>query len=170
MHLAQNKITPREAVSAGAFAGILAGTAMAMISMMMSMTTGQGFWMPMKKISVTLLGPSVLQDPSFQMMPVIVGVIIHFITSMAFGMLFALWGGRWSYGPAIGWGAAYGLAIWIVMHFLVLPVVNPVMAQMPVPQFAILHVIFGGTLGSYLAFLPRITEIEARETRPFRAA
>ena len=126
--------------------------------------------MPVKKISVTLLGPSVVQSPEFQMMPMMVGMMIHFATAMMFGILFALWGGRCSYGPAIGWGIAYGLAIWVVMHFVVLPIVNPVMAQMPYLQFAMLHMIFGGTLGSYPAFLPSEAESRAKALRPERAA
>lgn len=56
------------------------------------------------------------------------------------------------------------------MHFIVLPMVNPVMAQMPALQFAMLHMIFGGTLGSYPAFLPAMTDAESRRMQPPRAA
>lgn len=169
-YFARKQINVGEAVYAGVIAGIIAGSAMAMVSMMMSMMMGEGFWMPVKKISVTLLGPSVVQDPGFQMMPMMVGMMIHFMTAIAFGIIFALWGGRWSYGPAIGWGIAYGLAIWVVMQFIVLPIVNPVMAQMPYLQFAMLHIIFGGTLASYPAFLPSEAESRAKVLRSERAA
>ncbi|WP_447979998.1 hypothetical protein [Candidatus Nitrospira bockiana] len=169
-YFARKHVNVGDAVYAGVLAGLLAGVAMAMVSMMMSMMTGQGFWMPVKKISVTLLGQSTVQDPGFQMMPVMVGMMIHFATAIMFGVIFALWGGRWSYGPAIGWGIAYGLAIWVVMQFAVLPIVNPVMAEMPYLQFAMLHVIFGGTLGSYPAFLPSESESRAKALRSERAA
>lgn len=166
----RKQINVGEAVYAGLMAGIMAGIAMAMVAMLMSMMMGQGFFVPVKKISVTLLGPSAVQSPEFQIMPMMVGMMIHFATAIMFGVLFALWGGRWSYGPAIGWGIAYGLAIWIVMHFVVLPIVNPVMANMPYLQFAMLHMIFGGTLGSYPAFLPSEVESRAKALRSERAA
>ncbi len=169
-YFARNQINAGEAVYAGLMAGIIAGIAMAMVSMTMSMMMGAGFWMPVKKISVTLLGQSAVQDAGFQRMPVMVGMMIHFMTAMVFGAIFALWGGRWSYGPAIGWGIAYGLTIWVVMQFLVLPIVNPVMAQMPYLQFAMLHMIFGGTLGIYPAFLPSEAESRAKALRSERAA
>jgi len=78
--------------------------------------------------------------------------------------------GRRSYGSAVGLGIVYGLAIWVGMHFLVLPIVNPVMAAMPALQFAMLHLIFGGMLGSYPVFLPPIHETEARRMQPPQAA
>lgn len=159
-----------EAVYAGVMAGVIAGIAMAMVSMMMAMMTGEGFWAPVKKISVTLLGQSAVQNSGFEFMPVMVGMMIHFATAIAFGIIFVMSAGRRSYGPAIGWGIAYGLGIWVVMQFIVLPFVNPVMAQMPPLQFAMLHIIFGGTLGSYPAFLPSVSESEVRQIRPLRAA
>lgn len=159
-----------EAVSAGLKAGILAGLAMAMVSMMMAMMTGEGFWAPVKKISVTLLGQSAVQHAGFEVMPVMVGMIIHFGTAIGFGILFVMLMGRQSYGSAIGCGIAYGLGIWVVMHFLVLPVINSVMAQMPYLQFAMLHIIFGGMLGSYPAFLPPVSKSEPRRIRPPQTA
>ncbi len=167
------RVSQSDALHAGLIAGVIAGLAMAMVSMMMAMMTGEGFWAPVKKISVTLLSQSAVQEPGFQFIPVLVGMMIHFATAIAFGFIFALLAllsrGR-SYGATVGVGIAYGLAIWVVMQFLVLPVVNPVMAQMPPLQFAMLHVIFGGTLGSYPAFLPSVKKSQTQGMRASRVA
>lgn len=165
-----NSVPRSEAVYAGVMAGVIAGLAMAMVSMMMAMMTGEGFWAPVKKISVTLLGQSAVQNPGFEFMPVMVGMMIHFATAIMFGIILVMLAGRRSYGPAIGWGIAYGLGIWVVMQFIVLPLVNPVMAQMPPLQFAMLHMIFGGTLGSYPAFLPSEPVSRAKALHSQRAA
>ncbi|ALA60529.1 hypothetical protein [Nitrospira moscoviensis] len=167
---AHNSVPRSDAVYAGVMAGLIAGLAMAMVSMMMAMLTGEGFWAPVKKISVTLLGRSAVQNVGFEFMPVMVGMMIHFVTAIAFGIIFALLGGRQSYGSAVASGIGYGLAVWLVMQFIVLPFVNPVMADMPPLQFAILHMIFGGTLGSYPAFLPSIGGADVRTMRPPRAS
>jgi uncharacterized membrane protein YagU involved in acid resistance len=147
--LEQDRTNQSEAIYAGVMAGLIAGIAMAVVSMIMALLTGEGFWAPVKKVSVTLLGASAAQEPGFQFMPVMVGMMIHFVTAIALGIIFALLGGRRSSGSAVASGIGYGLAIWLVMQFIVLPFVNPVMADMPPLQFAMLHMICGGTLGSY---------------------
>ena len=152
--------------SAGAVAGILAGSAMAIFLMLLAMIAGEGFWLPLKKISVTLLGESAIQNSVFELLPVIVGILIHFATAIAFGIVFAfIEERRQSYSSAVRAGIIYGLNVWIIMHFLVLPVINPVLAGMPYLLFAILHIIFGGTLGGYVTFLPTRAEVRAEISR-----
>ena len=152
-------------LSAGAVAGILAGSAMAICLMLIAMIAGEGFWLPLKKISVTLLGESAIQNSVFELWPVMAGIMIHFATAIAFGIVFAfIEERRQSYSSAVRAGIIYGLNVWIIMQFLVLPAINPVVAGMPYLQLAILHIIFGGTLGGYVTFLPTRAEVLAKRS------
>lgn len=158
----QKKITVGEGVYAGVLGGIVAGLTMSIAAMMLAMMMGQEIWDPPKMIAVTILDRSWLNQPGFQMMPVMVGMMVHFATAIGFGILFALIGGRLGYGPAVGWGIIYGLAIWLFMQYFWLRIINPVMAQMPALPFAFEHAVFGGSLGIYAAFLPTWAEGEAK--------
>ena len=135
----RKEINVGEAIYSGALAGIIAGMVMSMVAMGFAMMMGQGLWAPPKMIAATLLDRSGLDRPGFQMIPVMVGMMIHFATAVGFGVIFSLFGGRLSYGRAIGWGVVYGLAIWLFMQFIGLPIINPVMAGMPYLPFAIEH-------------------------------
>ncbi|MCG3117733.1 MAG: DUF1440 domain-containing protein [Candidatus Manganitrophus sp. SA1] len=166
----QKKITFGEAVYSGALAGIIAGIVMSMVAMAFAVMMGQEIWAPVKMIAVTVLDDAWLNRPGFHMLPMMVGMMIHFATAIGFGILFALMGGRFSVGRAIGRGIVYGLGIWLVMQFLVLPIINPVMADMPYLPFAIEHMFFGGFLGVYPAFLPPLSKSQANMQRERLAA
>lgn len=163
----RKEINFREAVYAGVFAGVIAGIAMSIVAMATAMMMGQEVWAPVKMIAVTFLDRAWLDRPGFQMTPILVGMMIHFATAIGFGVIFALLGGRLDYGRAVGRGVIYGLGIWLFMQFIWLPIVNPVMANMPYLPFAIEHVIFGGFLGSYPALLPssKKSQMEAERER-----
>jgi uncharacterized membrane protein YagU involved in acid resistance len=166
----RKKINVGEAVYSGIMAGIIAGLVMSMVAMAAAMMMGQEIWAPPKMIAVTVLDPSWLDRPGFQMIPLMVGMMIHFVTAIGFGILFALIGGRLDYGRAIKRGIVYGLAIWLFMQFISLPIINPVMADMPYVPFAMEHAVFGGFLGVYLAFLPSPAESQAKAQRERRVA
>lgn len=104
----RKQVTPGEVAYAGVIAGILAGIAMAIVSMGWAMMTGRGAWTPVKMIAVTVLNRSWLDRPGFQFTPVMVGMMIHFATAIGFGIIFSLIGGRLSYGQAISWG----ISVW----------------------------------------------------------
>lgn len=94
-----NRVQRSDAIYAGVMAGLIAGLAMAAVSMMMA---GEGFWAPVKKISVTLLGQSAVQNFGFEFMPVMVGMMIHFATAIVFGIILVMLARRRAYGSAIG--------------------------------------------------------------------
>lgn len=169
-HFERRQVTAGEGVYAGVRAGIVAGIIMSMIAMAFALMMGQEIWAPPKMIAVTFLDRAWLERPGFQMTPILAGMMIHFATAIGLGVIFALLGGRLSYGRAIGWGVVYGLVIWLFMQFLWLPLVNPVMAQMPYLPFAVEHAVFRGFLGTYPAFLPSAAERQAKAARERRAA
>ncbi|MCG3117737.1 MAG: DUF1440 domain-containing protein [Candidatus Manganitrophus sp. SA1] len=152
------KINLGEAVYAGVFAGIFAGVAMSMVAMTFAMMVGQGIWEVPKMIAVTILDRAWLDRSGFQVTPLLVGMMIHFSTAIAFGIIFAILGGRLSEGRAVCLGTVYGLGIWLLMQFILLPIVNPMMAGRPYLLSGIEHAVFGVVLGSYPASLPAVAE------------
>jgi uncharacterized membrane protein YagU involved in acid resistance len=166
----RKQVTTGETIYAGVLAGIIAGIAMSIVAMATAMMMGQEVWAPVKMIAITFLDDAWMERPGFQMTPILAGMMIHFATAIGFGVIFSLLGGRLSYGEAVGWGVLYGLAIWLFMQFFWLPIINPMMAQMPYLPFAIEHAIFGGFLGSYPAFLPSMAKRQAKAERERRAA
>lgn len=166
----RKEINIGEAIYSGTLAGIIAGMVMSMVAMGFAMMMGQELWAPPKMIAATLLDQPGLDRPGFQMIPVMVGMMIHFATAIGAGILFSLIGGRLTYGASIGWGIVFGLAVWLFMQFIGLPIINPVMAGMPYLPFAIEHAVFGGFLGIYPAFLPSQAESQERQARRERFA
>ena len=140
----------KEIVTGGVVAGIIGGMLMAMIMMMATAAGGMGFLAPLRLIAATFYGKNAMTGDG----PLIVGLVIHMMLSMVFGVVIAwIAGRRLPEGPAlmVMVGVAFGVAIWAVMTFGGLPMLNHLMrervAMMPVAWF-IAHVAFGMGLGS----------------------
>jgi len=138
-------------VGSGVAAGIIAGIVMAVWAMTTSAITGAGFWIVPQLIAGMFYGPLTLVRGATT---VVIGTLIHVVVSAGFGALFALMVG-WRAGAdgrMLAWGLAYGLAIWLVMSFGVLPLVNPTMsarvALTPVNWF-FEHLLFGVVLAFF---------------------
>ena len=156
--------------------GSWAGIAMAMYAMIAAATyQDTGFFTPMYHIASTFIDPSAMETSMKEAMdgnlyyfsagPAALGMAIHMMTAIAFGVVFALlvtWLGL--RGPvALLVGVIYGLAVFALMSFAVLPIVadlfgggNPI-SDMPemvgYSTFSIEHAIFGLVLG--LMLVPR---------------
>ena len=138
----------KEIVTGGVVAGIIGGMLMAMIMMMATAAGGMGFLAPLRLIAATVYGGEAMTGGG----PLIVGLMIHMMNSMVFGVIFAwIVGRRPAAFPALMAGVAFGVAIWAVMTFGGLPMLNHLMrervAMMPVAWF-IAHVAFGMGVGS----------------------
>ncbi len=140
-----------------AFAGIAAGIAMLALLMIAAATTGFGWDSPLRWIAAVLMSEPALilagqaQGGMSATACLVLGAIIHLITASAFAAAFftftsAVTGWR---GLAVGIG--YGLAIWAVMRFGLLPMFDTVMAArlqfLPVP-FLLAHVVYGSVLAA----------------------
>ena len=134
--------------SAGAVAGIVAGVVMAGWAMLFSAYTAAGFWLPPQLIAATVFGPVAMVRG---MEAVLIGVLLHVVVSAGFGILFALMTG-WrplGGGELIVAGLAYGAAIWAVMTFGILPLVNPTMSArvaLEPANWLFQHLLFGALL------------------------
>lgn len=115
----------KEAIGAGALAGLIGGIAMAMVSMLHAWIAGMGFWLPVKLIAATWFGVDALIG-GFGV--IIAGMMTHMMVSIVWGALFGLFiGRRRTIGTALLVGLLYATAIWLVMTYVGLPLVNRTM-------------------------------------------
>ena len=132
-------------------AGIVASIVMAMLEMVYEGLFGVGFWSGPVFIAATVLrGLQAIAVPvSFAFVPAVLGMMGHMMNSIVLGFVFvAIFGGMPSsrFTGAIV-GALYALAIFFVMWFVVLPLIDPVMLNLNPIVFAISHMMWGVVLG-----------------------
>ena len=162
--------SPGRGLRLGVVAGMVAAAAMAMYAMGAAATyQGTGFFTPLYHIAASLIGDEPMktsmehatrgQDFHFALGSAVVGMGLHLATGAGWGALFGLVAGaaRLRGITELLAGVVYGLAIMVVMGFLVLPVVADVLGggkpieDMPAMvgwgTFAVEHALFGLVLG-----------------------
>lgn len=132
----------------GALGGVIGGIVMAMFAMGVAAMKHLGYLMPLKLIAATLFGTEALRGGAGVLL---VGLMIHMVASVAWGIIFAaVFRKELSPSNGIPIGAGFGIFVWAVMTFVVLPLVNPIMREsvsmMPGGWF-IGHVLFGMGVG-----------------------
>jgi len=146
----------RSDISNGIVAGLVGGVVFGMMMQMMSAPTPEGGQMPM----MAMVAKVVRSDS------IAVGWLYHLFNSAVIGAIFGwLLGSRsQTFGAALGWGAGYGFAWWIVGGLLLMPVLLGMppfapllMAPMrPVAMGSLVgHLIYGVILGAGFAMLTR---------------
>jgi hypothetical protein len=137
----------------GAIAGLIGGLAMALVAALISLVQGQDIWLEAKEIAIVLLGPQAATQPGFAALPVLIGTMIHLIISMLLGALFGIVTRRVfhltsDFGTPLLAGLVYGMLIWLVTYFFVLPTINPQLHDsMYAPGFIIQHIVYGIVTG-----------------------
>jgi hypothetical protein len=137
-------------------AGLAASLVMGMFEMLYEAVAGAGFWSPVTFIAATILrnlqGIDTLVP--LQPVPVLLGLMGHMMNSVILGAVFALLIAprlRASSALLIA-GVVYGAAVFVVMWFAVVPVVDPLMLKLNGLAFGIAHVMWGAVLGAALAW------------------
>ncbi len=137
-------------------AGLAASVVMGMFEMLYEAVAGAGFWSPVMFIAATVLRS--LQDIAtpvpFQLVPLLLGLMGHMMNSVILGVVFALLiAPRLDTRNAllIG-GVVYGAAIFVLMWFAVVPLVDPVMLKLNGLAFAVAHVMWGAVVGAVLGW------------------
>ncbi len=169
-------------------AGVLASVAMGMFAMIAAATYQHtGFFTPLYHIASVVVAPDSLMQSmmaagagttfTFVAGPALVGLMIHMMTGAAFGALFGLVLTRLpglSAAARVGAGAAFGVIVFAVSAFVLLPVMSSIaqdadaiknMASMVgYPTFLLEHLIFGVVLGglSVSATAPAAVPASAR--------
>ncbi len=128
--------------------GLIAGIAFGMLQMIVEAVIGRGFWSPLRYIaSVFTLGKDT--DPTFSLIPVVVGLMGHMMNSIILGMVFAFLISpliRNTAALAVA-GMAYGAVVFLAMWYVILPVIDPAMKLVNGPWFFISHLMYGLILG-----------------------
>jgi hypothetical protein len=134
-------------IEGGAIGGVLAGIAMALIAMVTASMMGAGFLAPMKLIAATFYGAPALEGGARVIMA---GLGMHVVTSAIFGITFAFITrlALFTPGGLLAGSTAFGVAIWALMTYFVLPAIDPVMRNhLAAAPWFIEHVVFGMALG-----------------------
>jgi uncharacterized membrane protein YagU involved in acid resistance len=155
-------------------AGIAAGLVSSILTIGFMMTyadvTGAGLTMPLKDLGAFVYGVEALvAGPS----AMLVGALIQIGFLIVLGILFALFVSRGtSTLAALVAGIAVGIAIWLAMDLIVLPLKNPTMAArialMPLAYF-IAHLLYACGLATTPFFIRTFTK-ERYHRRSMRAA
>src|SRR5262249_30386840 len=117
----------------GVIAGLIGGIAMAMIMMIVTALLGMGFLAPLYLIAATF-HPAWATAQGLQIAPLLVGLMVHMVNSAIFGVIFAVVL-RWIFRQPIGVvvmavaGMVWGILIFLVMTYGVLPVLDAAMAH-----------------------------------------
>jgi hypothetical protein len=139
----------------GALAGLIGGIVMAMFMMVVTALTGMGFLAPLYAIAATFNSPWAMTK-GFDPVPVVIGLMVHMMNSIIFGLIFALLLG-WIAPRALALpvsavaGMVWGLIVLGVNQLLVLPALDRPMLTATNGVFGwwlIAHLMFGLALGA----------------------
>lgn len=152
-----------EIVKAGIVAGLVGGVLMAVFAMIAGATyLDQDAWYIPRLIGSTFFDP---QTPLERPMIALWGVVLHLIISAAFGVIFATMVRPTTPGAmAMLVGIAFALGIYVLMTFLVVPLVNTVMAarvSTMMGTLLVMHILYG----SGLATAPALRQVFASSER-----
>ncbi len=142
----------------GVWAGLIAGAVFMMLQMLLVWAVnGQSPWGPPRMIAAMILGKDVLPPPAgFDPGVMMAAMVVHFMFSVAYGLLGAWLVHRVDLGVALLIGAVYGLAIYLVNFHALVPGVFPwfVMARSGITTLN--HVVLGIVLtGAYIGLRNR---------------
>jgi hypothetical protein len=137
-------------------AGLIASLVMGMVEMLYEAIGGSGFWAPVVFIAATIVRglQSTAVPVPFQPVGVVLGLMGHMMNSVILASIFAAFvAPRLRSTSALVVGAViYSLAVFVLMWFAVVPLVDPVMLKLNGVVFAISHVMWGAALGLLLAW------------------
>jgi hypothetical protein len=144
---------------AGIAGGIVGGILMIGFLMGYASLTGAGSTTPLKATGALVYGVEAFVAGT---MALLTGASIQLGFAIVLGMLFALCvSRRTSVVSALFAGIAIGIAVWLIMDLLVLPLANPIMAArvalIPLAYF-VAHVLYGLGLSTTPTFIRAFTK------------
>ena len=153
----------------GAIAGLGGGLAMMFVAALLSASLGEDIWQEARQIAEPFYGPAALA-PAGLSSAVVVGTIVHFLASAAFGAIFGVGSRRIlrlpsDYGVQVLAGLIYGLLIWVLAYFIVLPILNPSLLGTYAPSFIIQHLAYGVVTGLLYSQLRPAPYAQSRNER-----
>ncbi len=157
--------------------GLAGGMMFAMFAMIVAIWTST-FWAPPQGIAQAVgIGPN---GHDFHAVPFVLGLMGHMMNSVLLGSAFVLVARRLRLGltTSTALGVMYGLALWGLLYYVLLPDVFHLWAAAGVDSFTgavpawawvVGHAIFGMVLGALAAVRPARLWLSSRNrARPFR--
>jgi len=142
----------------GAIAGVGGGIAMAVVAAIISQGMGGDIWLESKQIAAVVYGPLAIAEPGFVFGPVVVGTLLHLIVSAVLGALFGIMSRRVlqltsEFGMPLLTGLVYGMVIWMLAYFVVLPAIDSTLMQTYAPVYLVQHIVYGLVTGLIYGWL-----------------
>lgn len=146
-----NRLDTKDAVGGGVSAGMVGGLVLWIFLMILTAASGGSIWSVTKGAAAPFLEAT---SPGFELGPVLLGTLLHFAISAAWGATFGVLAYGLGRGATVAAGLGWGLVVWLVMYYVVLPLagLGAVVAATPAFMAILAHLVFGLALG--LAFLP----------------
>lgn len=165
-------IEARRALAGGTLAGLAAGGFLTLFMTVVSAARDKDVWYGIKGAAAPFLGAPALR-PGFEAWPVTVGLFTHLLISIGWGVLFAMLAYGFTRAGIIASGLAWGVVVWLVMYYVVLPLagLSWMRNDAPVARAVAFHLVYSGALTAALLLYARIldgpAEKEARRwSRP----
>ncbi|MBI3287198.1 MAG: hypothetical protein HYZ68_04035 [Chloroflexi bacterium] len=135
--------------------GLIAGMVLGMWEMVLEaiIPAGQGFFGPVILIAATVLRNlqdlSPAQQPPLDVLAIILGLMGHMMNSVIFALIFAQVVRRLTQSNVglIVSGVVYGIVVFGVMWYVILPLIDPVMLHVNALVFSVGHMMYGLGLG-----------------------
>jgi hypothetical protein len=133
---------------------------MVLVAFIYGVVSGRGIWLPVNLIGATLVRE--LQNEPLEVLTqfnpaaLVAGLLLHAVVSVGIGFTFALLLPTMP-GPPIVWSLTVGSLLWVLASLLILPILNPTMAEhVDVPSFLVAHLVYGIVLGVWIPRTPKI--------------
>jgi hypothetical protein len=146
--------------AAGVVGGLLGGAAMTLVAIGYGFASGYGPWLPVNLIGATFVRQ--LQDLPierlvyFNVNALLAGLVLHIALCITLGLLFSLLLPTFPGSPLI-WSLTIGPGLWIIVSWLILPMVYPLMARhVDHTSFFVAHLVYGLILGGWIRHTPKI--------------
>ena len=160
--------SPRRSVMNGALLGMVAGLIMGVFAMIVSAAALFLPWYAPPRVFATMvMGRDALANIlEFKVVPFVVGLVVVLVLTGLLGMIFALLLRRYESGRIVLAGVFYGLTVWALLQYFVLPLLFPLVAEKGFPPlwYAITFGVYGLTLGVLFAFARRSSPDNAIRT------
>ncbi len=146
----------------GLWTGALAGLAMGLFTMLVAAPILQLPWYSAPRVLATMVMGRDAVDAilEFRFIPFAVGLVVLLALSVLLGALFTFVVRTTNRGRVVGAGVLYGLFVWSLLQYFVLPVLFPLVTEKGFPPvwYAASFGVFGLALGAVMAFVPGTKE------------
>jgi hypothetical protein len=131
---------------------------MAVVAALIAISRRGDIWLEAKQIAAVIYGPAAITWPAIAITAVVTGTLIHLIASALLGMLFGLLSHRvlkltTDFGLALLTGMIFGILIWLLAYFVILPLIDSALLETYVPAYIVQHIVYGLVTGLLYTWL-----------------